>query len=457
MTKGLRWIVNGGTALLLLAAAVPAFAQGTAAWPPVTGDVQWSCGGKVETWATWQAEWVDGHATGAIRDYQQHSAGTCPSGGSGGASSAAWKTVTGNITWPCSGVENWVTWQAEYVGGQATGATRDFQAFASGDCPRSSGSTSVTPAGTVLALPFPPEDLSVGPSAGDLAATNGTSKCVVVLGGKVADTIPLCNSIAWVPGSQWVVHDTLAPPTIQGSVEQDVVAVRYTGDTAGAPVTVPCANGVPQLVQPVSGPAVSYLCHGVLDIFPLGIPGAMPKTYGFAKVSGPFFVLQPPLLVDPTGTYVAMRRSNGWVNVYRLSDGSEISGTYMAGNPVAWAWSNSGALALINASGGVTVWRPGSGAVTVATPNHPYGYRLLWKPDGSGVLVLSTLLTGLGSAPSGGVVVDPNGHTQTFAPKLPAGDFVLALTPGGKHMWYGPEPDTMQRAGTFTMTEAPLP
>lgn len=397
MVKRLRWVVNGGAALLLLAAAASAFAQAPAAWAPVSGDVRWSCGGKVEMWATWQAERVDGHAIGAIRDYQQHATGTCPPGA---GSIAMWKTVT---------------------------------------------------------LPFPPLDLSMGPAAGDLAASDETSQCVVVLGGKVAETMPLCNSIAWVPGSQWVVHDNLTPPTIQGSVEQDIVAVPYTGDTAGPPLTIPCGNGLPQLVQAVSGPAVTYLCHGVLHVFSLGAAGATSRTYSFVPVSGPLDMMQPPILVDPTGTYVAVRRSNGWVNVYRLSDGSEFSGTYMAGNPVAWAWSNHGALALMNASGALTVWRLGSGAVTVATPDHPYGYRLLWKPNGSGVLALSTLLTGLGSAPSRGVIVDPNGHTQTFAPALPAGAFVLALTPGVQDMWYGPDPDTAEPAGAFTMSEAPLP
>lgn len=297
----------------------------------------------------------------------------------------------------------------------------------------------------------------MGPGAGDLAATNPTSECAVALGGEVVQTIQRCDAIAWVPGSPWVVHDNLTPPTIRGSVEQDVVAVSYTGGKAGKPVTIPCAKGLPQLVQPLSGPAVAYLCGGVLNILPLGAGGASPETYDFVHVAGPWNVNQPPVLVDPMGTYAAVRRTNGSVNVYRLSDGSEMPGTYSAGNPVAWAWSGDGTLALVNASGGVTVWRPGSRPVSAATPDHPYGYRLLWEPGGSGVVVLSSLLTGLAGAPSGGVIVDLSGHTQTFAPSVPPGDFVLALTPGGKGMGYGPDPDTTAHAGAFALSEAPLP
>jgi hypothetical protein len=170
--------------------------------------------------------------------------------------------------------------------------------------------------------------------------------------------------------------------------------------------------------------------------------------------SGQYDATQSPILVDPTGTYAAVRHSNGSVNICRLSDGRVTPGTYMARNPVVWAWSSNRILALINASGGLTVWRPGSGVVSVPTRDNPCGHRLLWKPDGSGVLVLSTFLTGLGRAPSGGVVVDPGGHVQTFAPALPQGDLVLALMPGGKDFWYGPKGHIR---GTHTMSEAPLP
>lgn len=445
MDKRFRCLLNGAGALLLLVTAPPAFAQGIT-WKPITGDIQWSCGIQVETWATWQAEYVDGEATGATTAYQQHTAGICPSAGT------RWETTIGNIAWPCADVETWETWQAEYVNGQATGATRDFQSVASGDCPNSASGGATPPLAT-LTLPFAPYRLSLGPATGDLAA-NGSGGCVVVLGSKLAQTIPLCDFIAWVPGSRWVVHNELSPPTSHGGGVKDVVAVPYAGGTAGAPVTIPCANGLPGSVQPISGPAVAYVCDGVLNILALREAGGTPKTYGFLTGRE-----SAPLLIDPTGTDAAWFQPNGEVNVYRLADGSELPGTYMAGSPAQAAWSNNGTLALINASGVLTVWRPGSSVVSVATPQHELGYRLLWKPDGSGVLALATLSTvvpGLAPGPPGGVAVDPNGTVQTFAPALPQADYVLALTPDGKDLWYGPYPDGYT-AGAYTMSEAPIP
>lgn len=447
MHQRFRWLGHAVAALVLLVAAPPAFARGTA-WRPITGAIQWSCGGRVEAWATWQAQYANGQATGATRDEQRHTAGTCPSGPGG----AAWHTVTGNIAWPCAGVETWATWQAAYLHGRATGATRDFQSFASGACSGAAGGGAA--AGTrpvaTLTLPFAPRGLSLGPAAGDLAATDGR-RCVVVLGGRVAQTIPLCDFIAWVPGSRWVVHNALTPPTIQGSVVRRFVALRYAGGTAGVPVTIPCSGGLPASVQPVSGPAVAYVCRGALHTLALGKPGATPRTYSLPAGLG-----QARLLVDPTGTYAAALRRNGWVNVYRLADGSELPGTYLAGTPLQAAWSNNGTLALINAAGGLTLWRPGVGVVSLATPDHPYGYRLLWQPGGPGVLALSTLLTGLGGAPSGGVVAGPGGTVRPFAPALPRGDVVLALAPGGRDLWYGSNANG-QAAGAYTMSEAPLP
>lgn len=410
-------------------------------WQTVTGNVQWSCNGQVETWDTWQAQYVDGQATGATADFQSHAAGTCPSG-----SSVTWQTVTGNIAWPCSGVETWETWLAEYVSGQATGATRDFQDFVSGSC--SSGGSSGTnghPAGsgaasspsstapTAVTLPLPPSSMSVGPADGDFVAAAGNNSCYVVRAGQLTKTIPTCGWIGWVPGGDWIVYNQVtAPPDLTPS---GYYALNLTG---GSPSALPCAAGVPANVQPLRGPAVVYRCGADLDILRLG-SGAQPKVYSGLPLPN---MAVNAFAVDPTQTYIAVTTPQGWVNVYRLADGTQLPGTYMAGNPEGMAWSSNGILA-IDSSEGLTVWHPGVSVFSLGAPANDN--LLTWLPNNSGVLAISGLQP---ASPPAGYLVTTSGGMQEVAPAQ-SGVVSFGFTSDGNYYWHGPQ---SIGSGPYTVT-----
>ena len=294
--------------------------------------------------------------------------------------------ITGDIAFPCPGVE---TWQAAYVAGAATGATRDVVPHASGICPPSPAVPVPLASAT---FPFWPESISAGPASGEFAVTDGVSQCAVMVADRVVETIPLCNAIAWAPGSPWVVHSDMSTPTIRGSQVVGYAAQSFADGTAGPTVALPCAKGAPSLVQATAGSAVDFVCSGQLETMDLQAQTVAEAVYGSSVTTW-----SPAItLIDPSGTYVAVAALNGEVTIRNITDGSLVPGTYMAGPPVAEGWSGSGDLALVNSAGGVTVWHPGVRAVSVTAAAIPYGYRLLWAPDGSRVLVLETEAVGLG-------------------------------------------------------------
>lgn len=399
-----------------IAAAGPVLAA--ASWETITGNIQWSCNGLVETWDTWQAEYAGGEATGTTTDFLRHVAGTCPSG-----ATVAWKAVTGDIQWPCSGKETWSTWEEEVVDGQATGGTRNVVQHSAGNCAAAgssgsgtgnSGSTSVQPPSVTLApVDGQPISASSGPSAGEVAVGT-TGRCVVARSGQVIHTLPACAWVQWVPGSEWVVYEQVGAPP-------DTSPLGYYAMPIGgsSPIALPCSGGSVRSVQAIPGPAVAYDCNGELTILPLGT-ASQAKSYSWAKLP------QAAFAVDPTQTYVAITTPQGWVNVYRLADGSQLAGTYMAGDPQAMAWSAKGVLA-IDSSEGITLWRPGTSVLTV--PQVANENLLAWLPDGSAVLALSAM-----NSASRGYQVDLAGTAKALAPN--ASEEVLGLTADGTSFWY---------------------
>ncbi len=413
----------------MVALAAGPVSAASSSWQTVTGNVQWSCSGHVETWDSWQAEYVDGQATGTTATFQAHSAGTCLLG-----SGVTWQRVTGNIAWPCSGVETWETWQAEYVNGQTTGVTRDFQDFASGDCstagasggssqPARSGTSSSPPsaAPSALTLPLPPSSMSVGPAEGDFVAAAGNSTCYVAQAGKLDNTIPTCGWIGWVPGGDWIVYNQVtAPPELSTT---GYYALNLAG---GSPSALPCASGVPANVQPLPGPAVAYRCGANLDIITLG-SGTPPKVYSGLPLPN---MAVNAFAVDPTQTVIAVTTPQGWVNVYRLADGAQLPGTYMAGNPEGMAWSSNGILA-VDSSEGLTLWHPGGRVFSLGAPANDN--LLTWLPDSSGVLAISGLQP---ASPPPAYLVTTSGGMQQVAPAQ-SGVVSFGFTSDGNYYWHG--------------------
>ncbi len=87
---------------------------------------------------------------------------------------------------------------------------------------------------------------------GDFVATDGVGDCAAGVAGRLADTMPLCDCIAWTPAAPCVVHDDPGGPTVQGSHVMGATALSFATAITGTGVALFCAAGPPGFVQPVA-------------------------------------------------------------------------------------------------------------------------------------------------------------------------------------------------------------
>jgi hypothetical protein len=273
--------------------------------------------------------------------------------------------------------------------------------------------------------------VSAGPGDGDLAVS-GADAVYVVLGGRLAATIPMAQGARWVPGGDWLVYARTGAPTIQG-VRGVGHRVAQAKAGRGATWDLPSCARQP---QPLPGPAVAFVCRGVLEIAPLGASGlGTPTTFPWtARLGGGRAA--PRLKVDPSRRLVAATNSQGWITVYRLAGGQPLPGVFMAAapnGPAGLAWSPSGDVLAVSWPAGFALWRPGTQVVMV--PAAAYDDVIRWLPGGAALVAASSFSPA--KAPAGHRVA-LDGSSRVVIP--PSTGPVLAISADGLYAWRAAAP-----------------